>query len=268
MRYRAVLWCLLLAPAALSAGGPDVAPALQLRQDGPSLTLQEAKALTPQALGDALLAPGHPPVTEAGVGPQGMEPPPPGAAVSTRVKLFLQPAPSEQPGFCQRTVATLYLEPGDAPKGMRPGHLATEIAYRWSGEAHAGSACSAAQYAFFIPRPGEERLALGAVRLLASASEAARQKRRIGYPLSLEDKEGPEMLAYERANPKEPTIPGWRIMTDAREALATLPIDAVTYAGPSSTAIPDILRPADLARGKNRCRARRSFSAAIGQSAL
>jgi hypothetical protein len=43
-----------------------------------------------------------------------------------------------------------------------------------------------------------------------------------------------------------------QIITDAKKALALLPIDTVTFAGPSSTASPDILHASDLTDTKNR----------------
>ena len=254
MKSPAIAGILMLAPAALCAAEPEVATMIRLRQDGPSIATGEAKALTPQALGDALLAPGHPPVTEAVVGPQGMEPPaPPDSPV--QVKLYLEPISSAQPGFCQRTIATVYLDP---PGGMkdaqspsdRPGSLATEIAYRWRDETRKALVCSAPKFAFFIPRPGEQQQALEAVRLLASARRAARQGTRLSFPVSIKDREGPEMLAYERQHPHEPRIADLQVMTDAKKALASLPIDAVTFAGPSSTASPDVLHASDLAGAK------------------
>ncbi|MEO8375236.1 MAG: hypothetical protein ABI471_08420 [Sphingomonas bacterium] len=254
MKSHAIAAIMLLAPAALCAAEPDVATTIRLRQDGPSIAPEDAKGLTPQALGDVLLAPGHPPVTEVAVGAQGMDPPtPPDSPV--RVKLYLEPASSEQTGFCQRIIATVYLDPAGSSKDAgsakgRPNNLSTETAYRWSDETRKASACSAPKFAFFIPRPGEQQQALEAVRLLASARRAARQGTRLSFPVSIEDKEGPEMLAYQRRYPQRPRIAGLRIMRDAKKALASLPVDAVTFAGPSSTAGSDLLHASDLVDAK------------------
>lgn len=96
LTVRARLGVVLLAPASLCAAEPKASTAIRLRDHLPSLTSDEAKALTPAELGDALLAPGHLPVTDDTVGPQGMEPsPPPGGSAATRVKLFLQPVLGE-----------------------------------------------------------------------------------------------------------------------------------------------------------------------------
>jgi hypothetical protein len=254
MKSRAMVAIMLFAPAALSAAEPQLATTIRLRQDRPTIAPDEAKALTPQALGDVLLAPGHPPVTEVAVGPQLMEPPAaPGSPV--QVKLYLEPASSEQSGFCQRTIATVYFDPAGslkdagAPKD-RPGSLATEIAYRWSDETRKASACNAPKFAFFIPRAGEQQQALEAVRLLASASRAARQGTRMSFPVSIKDKEGPEMLAYLRQHPEDSRIADLRVLTDAKKALASLPVDAVTFVGLSSTVLVDVLHASDTVGAK------------------
>lgn len=178
---------------------------------------------------------------------------PPGSAVP--VKLYLEPASRKQSGFCQRTIATVYLDPAGSSKDAgsakgRPSNLAIETAYRWSDETRKASACNAPKFAFFIPRSGQQQQALEAVRLLASARRAARQGTRLPFPVSIEDKEGPEMLAYERQHLQEPRIAGLRVMTDANKALASLPVDAVTFAGASSTAGSDPLHASDLVDAK------------------
>jgi hypothetical protein len=248
---------LILVPFALCAAESATATTLQLRQDGPPLSTEEAKALTPQALGDALLAPGHLPVMEVEVGPQGMEPPaPPGSPFPTRIKLYVQPFLSEQSGFCQRTVATTYLQPVSRSKdqsasGGRPINLATEVAYRWIGEARGASACNGPKYAYFIPSFGEKQLALQAVRLLAMARQAARKDRRIAFPLSVQDIEGSEMLVYQRDHPEQPSIPDLHIVTDAKKALASLAISEVTFVSSSETGLSNVLLASDLAILKN-----------------
>ncbi len=239
-------------PAALVAAEPDLAAAIRIRQDGPSVTPEMAKTLSPQALGDLLLAPGHTPVTEKVVGPVGMEPPaPPGVRVSTRVKLYLRPSESKQPGFCQRTVAIIYLKPADRLQDGRlaesgPNSLSKEVAYRWVGEGSDASACEAPKHQFFIPQSGQVQHALDVVRLLALASQAAKKSRPLPFLLSVEDKLGPVMLAFQHEHPKLPPLPAMKIITDPRKALASLPISQVTFAGPASTASPNIILPSDL----------------------
>lgn len=52
-----------------------MAAAIEVRRNGPPLTLEQARKMTPAQLADALLAPGHRPIVEASVGPEGMSPP-------------------------------------------------------------------------------------------------------------------------------------------------------------------------------------------------
>lgn len=54
-----------------------LAGAIALRADAPALTLEQASAMSPRQLGDALLSPDHPVIVEAKVGIQGIRPPPP-----------------------------------------------------------------------------------------------------------------------------------------------------------------------------------------------
>lgn len=213
----------------------------------------QAQSLSPEALGKALLLNADVPVVEATVGPQGMEPPPPpGPPVPTRIKLYLRPTPSAQTGFCQQRIATLFLKPtkpvsdGTSP-GWVAGDLSSDVAYRWSPKSARGaSGCSAPRTAFFTPRPAKVEQALQVVRLLASASYAARHKRKLGFPIFVEDQLGPEMLKYQLAHPALDPIPSFKIISDAREALAALPIETITFVGPASSAFPDILKASDL----------------------
>lgn len=236
MRWRSLFALLASALVPSLAVAAPAGSVLQVRADAPPVSPDQANALAPAALGDLLLGPGHPPVVEATIGPEGLEPPPPpGAPVATRIKLYLQPSHGLEPGFCERIVATIYLKPVDRlPDGNLPAagpdKLSTETAYRWVGKQR-DAACDAPRYAFFIPDAGEKEQALQAVRLLASASRAAQQSRRLTFEVSVEDKEGPEMAAFERDNPQLPAGTPMQTITDARQALAALPVDMVQYAG-------------------------------------
>lgn len=236
----------------IAAAEPAPEAIIYLRKSGPSITPGQAKELSPQELGEVLLAPGHPIVSEAVVGREGMEPPPPpGMPVVTRVKLYLQPIRSGEPGFCQRTIATIYLEPverladGRLP-ASRPDSLSTEVAYRWIGDAGDTAACEAPRYQFFSPRPDEVEQALEAVRLLASANEAAKNALPLSFTLSVRDEMGPELLAAHLNNPEIFPDIDVEIITDPIEALASLPIDSVTFAGPAARASPNVLSESDI----------------------
>lgn len=253
---------LLLMPLIAMTGLPVTAAAeaelqgsavLALKSDRAAISPEQAKTLSPRELGRALLSEATLPVVEATVGPQGMEPPaPPGPPAATRVKLYLQPTPATEPGFCQQLVATLFLKPAkpmpDATSpSWTPRDISTVVSYRWIGEgAPATLTCSAPRTSFFTPEPGEAKQALQAVRLLVSANAAAKHGRRLAFPLSVEDLLGPEMLDFQRKHPELRPVPGMKIIKDAREALAVLPINAITFVGPASRAYPDILQASDL----------------------
>lgn len=251
MPFRLMLGALSLIATPLLAAEPAERSTPRLRENGPAITPEQAVALSAAALGDALLAPRHPPVTEVTVGPEGMEPPtPPGMPDFTRIKLYLEPIRSGKTGFCERVIATVYLAPVNR---LKDGHLpaspaariSTQTAYRWVGPPQNGVTCTASKYQFFTTKPEAEDQALEAVHLLGLASQDAKLGRRVSFPVSVKDREGPSMLAYERQHPEIPRDPELKIITNAKKALASLPVDAVSFSGLASTAYPDVLRPAD-----------------------
>lgn len=172
MPFRLMLGALSLIATPLLGADPAERSAPRLRENGPAITPEQAVALSAAALGDALLAPGHPPVTEVTVGPEGMEPPtPPGMPDFTRIKLYLEPIRSGKTDFCERVIATVYLAPVNR---LKDGHLpaspaariSTQTAYRWVGPPQNGITCTASKYQFFTAKPEAEDQALEAVHLL------------------------------------------------------------------------------------------------------
>lgn len=227
--------------------------ALALKGGDASINPQQAKRLSPRALGEVLLSGSDLPVVEATVGPQGLEPPPPpGPPSPMRVKLYFRPTPSAEPGFCQQLVATTFLKPFTSPvngtaSSWRAEGLSTELAYRWAdGDTPTANSCSAPRTDFFTPEPRDTRQILQVIRLLAWASTAAKARRPLPFPLTIEDRLGPEMLDYLQKHPELSPIPDMKVITDAREALAALPINAVTFAGPASRSYPNIIKESDL----------------------
>lgn len=250
MIFRGLMGLILVMPA--PAVQLEASYAVQLRGDAPSVSPDQAEAMTPQKLGDLLLGREHPPALEARIGPEGMEAPPaPGRPISTRVKLYLEPRPSAMKGFCERTVATIYLEAVDrlsdgSIPASRPKTLSTEQAYQWVGAERSASRCKQSKNRYFIPRPGDDQRALEVVSLLASSSEAASQGKRPPFPVSLEDRMGPEMLAFQRTHPKVlPPNTKIEIITDEKRALASLPLDEISFVGAASTAYPNIVQSVD-----------------------
>lgn len=251
MPFRLMLVALPLIATPLSAAEPAERSTTRLRENGPAITPEQAVALSAAALGDALLAPGHPPVTEVTVGPVGMEPPtPPGMPHSTRIELYLKPVRSGKTGFCERVIASVYLAPVSR---LNDGHLpaspaariSVRTAYRWVGTPQNGVICTASKHQFFWAKPETKNQALEAVHLLGLASQDAKLGRRISFPVSVEDRLGPRMLAYERQHPEIARDPELKIITNAKKALASLPVGAVSFSGLASTAYPDVLRPSD-----------------------
>ncbi len=252
MLYRMLASLMVLISVPSLGAAATLMPAVKLREGGPAITLDQAKTMTPQALGEALLVPSHLPVTEVTIGPEGMEPPtPPGRPTVTRVKLFLQPVRSEQQGFCERVIASVLLKPvfrsaeGKLP-ASGPDSVSTQTAYRWVGRTRDDASCGAPKLEFFVPQPGGAPQAFAVVRLLAQARQDARRGRHLTFPLSVEDREGPQMMAFDREHSEQPPTPRLTIITDARKALASLPLGEITFAGQSAAASPDILRVSDL----------------------
>lgn len=211
--------------------------AVALRADPVPVAPDEARRLSPDALAERLLAPGHPPAMQVVVGPQGMEPPtPPNSPERTRIRLFLRPVPlAGSDDFCERTIVTLFLKPAwRSTDGTIPAttaeNLSTAQAYRWAGDGRAHG-CDGSRWHYFQPRPGELAETLDIVRRLARARDRAASHRRLGFAVTLDDPQGREFRALELSDPSMPGPPTV-VLTDARAALADMPIGEVGYVGP------------------------------------
>jgi hypothetical protein len=224
-----------------------VAAAIQLRPDAPSLTLVQARSLAPSALADLLLAPGHPEVVEAVVGSENMQPPPPPGYGA--VTFYTRARPSPRPDFCERIVAYVDLKAnaaGAAAPSFTADRMTWRTAYRWMGRSRGAHACEGPRSDFFSPEPSETDRALAVIRLLAAAGARAEDSRALPFEVSIDDREGPKMQAFARAN----GIAGARgleTITDARAALARLPIDKVLMVERPDRGRRDLLTASDLA---------------------
>ena len=237
-----------LVSARMGAGG-----SVALRTDGPSVDPKAAEQLSPEAVGNLLLAPGHPPVTDVRIGPEFMVPYPPGVKIPTRFELHLKPFKSREPGFCERTIAIVHLAsvdqlPDRSVPSSRPDTIETRTGYQWAGRAKESvKGCGEPKRPFLVPKPEERADALRLIRILASAQARARRVKRQPYLMSVEDSVGPGMREYQREHPEDEQF-DWEVFTDPHKALLAVPLDAVSYAGPSSAFSPNILTEDDRGR--------------------
>ena len=227
--------------------------AIALRQDGPALTPAQGRALRPSALADALLAPGHPPVVEVVVGPEGQMPPPPGMASGTPIRLFSAAGPSSHAGFCEKTVANVSLAavmPQDRDRlPARPEALSITRLYRWEGKPGRRSTCEGRHYAFFSPDPDKVERLLAVVRLLAEAQRSARAGRALRFAVSVTDEKALANRDFAGRNTDpttQPTGDDMTPITDGRAALTMVPLPYISWIGAGKSAGGNPLTRADL----------------------
>jgi hypothetical protein len=207
-----------------------MAATIEIRRDGPALTVAQAQALTPEALADVLLVPGHPPVDEAIIGREGMyPPPPPGTLEATEVRFFTTPVPSSKSGFCERTEALVTLAPVMRQNRELPPAGAMTVSltpmYRWADKAKGALSCKAPRGDFFKldPKLGDRTFTvIRALQALKSGSAKNVQ-------ISIDDRGAREMRDFVKRNSYLPSLSKSTItpITSAREALRMFPITRV-----------------------------------------
>ncbi|MES3099971.1 hypothetical protein [Sphingomonas faeni] len=209
-----------------------LAATIEVRRDGPPLTLEQARAMTPAALGDALLTSPHPPIVEAVVGPEGMvPPPPPDTPEATEIKLFAAAVPASQPGFCEKVRATITLAPVMRREGTLPPARAQAVSstplYRWAEPSAGPARCEAKRYAFFALDPGLGDRAFTVIRLLGTLKNAYDRK----VQISIDDRGAREMRDYAKGHrdemkdmPKDAITP----IVSGRSAISKFPISSIT----------------------------------------
>jgi hypothetical protein len=210
-----------------------MAAAIEVRRDGPPITLEQAGRMTPAELADALLTPDHPAVVEAGVGPEGMRPPPPpGMPTVSEIRLFTAAKPASEPGFCEKTRATVTLEPvsvkeGDLPPA-RPQTLSVTKLYRWAEQFNGSFRCEEKHYSFFELDPQFASQSFAVIRLLDRVQRKPSSK----VTISIDDQEARSMRDYVAENPsaardmpKEAITP----ITNGRAALAKFPTSDISH---------------------------------------
>lgn len=227
-----------------------LAAAIDIRRDAPPVTLEQASSMSPADLGDALLMAGHSPIVDSVVGPEGMlPPPPPELPEESRITLFSAAIPAQQPGFCEKTMAVVKLEPvlrsrGKLPPSRPKSVLLTNL-YRMAVHKNGESQCEAKSYEFFEL---DEKLAdrtFAILRLLNSLRMNGDRK----VIVSIDDQEARGMRDYVRKNPsqakgikKEYTTP----ITNGRVAIENFPISSISYIRNYVKAWDDTLSASDL----------------------
>lgn len=160
-----------------------------LNPHAPPLTLEQAQALSPHALADQMLAPGHPDIVEVRVHPIGMEAPP-GMGL-TRIDLYDRAQPAPEDGFCVQTDYTIVFNRGYAahPGPAAPVALEHTLLYRMANSPTGDRpGCEAPVGAFFRMRPAVHAEQIALLRRLAEARAAARASHAPTFPIHLDDK--------------------------------------------------------------------------------
>ncbi|WP_420138161.1 hypothetical protein [Sphingomonas sp.] len=213
-----------------------LAAAWSLRADAPALTLAQASAMPTAQLGDALLAAGHPKIVGARVGVQGMAPPPPpNTPFQSPIELIAEGAESNEPGFCERSVAHILLAPvifaGTQAPPARPVHLETEQTYRWRTKSNDGSSCAGVGKRYFSVDRTDKPQAFALIRALAGLQSRLKDGREIKAKVRIDDREAIQNQEFARTN-KDPRIqPSPAEMTpivDGRVALMALPLGQIS----------------------------------------
>jgi hypothetical protein len=192
--------------------------------------------MSPNALGDALLTPGHPTILETRVGVQGMmPPPPPDTPFQSPIDLVVKPEVSSEQGFCERSVAHVLLAPVVFSLGKdlaaRPVQISTEQTYSWIVNSGEGAECDAHYRRYFSLQKGYERQVLTLVRSLAELQARVKAGRRIAPKITVDDREAPKWRKFAQTNkdPRiQPTAEDMTPLTDGKVALSSISIGNIS----------------------------------------
>jgi len=230
------------------------AAVLALRADAPSLDLNIARTMTPAALADALLPPGHPPVVEAVVHPAGMEAP---APFVTKVELLSAPQMTADSGFCSAALYTVSFESPASAKWnalatypVRPLSLAVETVYRLPNSARplGTDGCAAPMHSHFHVDPSMHGREFQLMRLLAQSQKAAKSGAALPFDLSVQDKMADDFERLNRSRPDgwQPAVFGaneFARLRDGRQALSAIPFEDTAYIAFDPTSIDPVIIP-------------------------
>lgn len=242
----------IIASLFLASQVPAVA-SVAFKTDAKPMTLTDAERLGPTQMANAWLVAGHPSVERATIGPQGMSAPlPPGPAVETGATVLFVPAPASDTHFCQRIVADLTMSPisRDVTSRQalyRPTAIKTDTQYRWAGGAASAASCAKSGATFFKIDPNLGNQQFGIISAVAAAGARSRGGRRPSFPVTVDDREGREMLAFEAGTPNASRRPGgWTVYTDGTKALAAVPFTAAFAVYPTSSTYADPFTKAEI----------------------
>jgi hypothetical protein len=235
---------------AFAAAFQAALPVPQLRSDGPEISREGARKMTPSALGDALLAPNHPPIVEAIVHPSGMEAAPPPGYSGYRVSLVAAAKWEPSLRMCSKAIYDVNLEV--APRSQRPSSSAgprpTQITgvteYRLP-DAGGGNDehCEAKVVDFFSISSGRE---LEVAQLLAEAHRRAGAPGPLPFPVTVEDTMADDMERFRREHPELVRRPSpLKRVSDPRAALTSLPVKTIGSVDLTNSDFP--FKPGDLA---------------------
>lgn len=226
---------MLMLPVIASLTMKAARPAtLEVRKDGPGVTLDQARKMPPDQLADMLLAPGHPKIESAMVGRMVVRPPPPpGIPRVTVVRLYTAAQPSTKAGFCERKVAAVSLKPVYATSdGIPPAaadFVTVETVYKWHGPGKI--ACGGIAESYFDPvhsKIGDR--AFDVIRMFSALQRASWGRIPKGVTVSVSDTAAPVWRAYAKGNAgHELTQDDLTTLTDGRKALVDFPLEDVTW---------------------------------------
>ena len=224
---------------------------IEVRRDGPPLSLERARQMSAAQLGDTVLAPGHPAIVEASVGPEGMGPPPfPGTPVASEIRLYTAGHLMAGSGFCRKNKVTVTLRPvllqgGQLPPA--PAETASSTAlYRWAERTNRAIKCEAGHHDFFQLDHTLADRSFAVIRLLDRSRRGADRRLQV----TIDDQAARSMRDYvnkhrseARGLPKEAITP----IVNGRVALRKFPISSITMIRPFAKAWDaNLLTVADL----------------------
>lgn len=219
--------------AGMAAFGAAAIPvATSANVPGGGLWLEQVRRMSPQALAEMLLGPGHPPIRSATIRPEGMDAPTPWV---TAVEFSTVPAEGPGNRFCEWQSIVVGFAPvpsNSVPRdGLRPAVPTTTKRERRLSTRPEGQDCAAlAGTGIAI-----DRAPPGTLRLLADLDAAqvrAQAGRRLPFPVTFKDTMADQI--------RDPAFVPWR---SSRDALRWFPLSAAFVVRPYEAGTQDLGEP-------------------------